>query len=320
MKPIRCADASRAREEPTYGTLGNFQLGMFIEGFRPFPRLALAAVAPALAERNIAYWDRFMRTGEGLHPRILPIRAGRGVPACDGIRVIFCLPTAAGRVIQLVRVVGSYRELLDFDLESMLRHADDLAVEHDETTRILVCTHGKVDPCCALHGNALYRSLDASDIEVWHGAHFGGCRFAGNLWCLTTGNCYGHVEPSVASALLAAEKSQRLFPSGYRGRIGQSPAEAAAEYLIRTDTQTWQRCDCTITELTEIGDAEWRVEACVRGRRLDYRLTASPGPEARLTCRAQSASAPLRYSIEKLPATASPNANAEGPSPAPRNG
>ena len=47
---IPCAEASQSRRENTAGTLGFFDIGMFIEGVAPFPRLALASLSPALYE------------------------------------------------------------------------------------------------------------------------------------------------------------------------------------------------------------------------------------------------------------------------------
>ena len=180
----RCAAASRARFETTAGTLGHFDIGVFVEGFAPFPRLALASLAPRLAEFNLETWQRFQTTGEGLHPRILPIRRD-GRQRRGSFAVFFCLPVQGRTPVQLRYDLGDYEALCDFDLAVMREKPLDFAAHADPTFRVIVCTHGKVDPCCAVDGNAVYRHLRArGDVEVWHGAHFGGCRFAANVWCL----------------------------------------------------------------------------------------------------------------------------------------
>lgn len=109
----------------------------------------------------------------------------------------------------------------------MQANPEAFRAEADDTMRVMVCTHGKVDPCCAVLGDALFRAVDAGACELWHGAHFGGYRFAGDLWCLTSGNCYGHVDTTTVAALLAWERAGRVFHTGFRGRIGISMVRSA---------------------------------------------------------------------------------------------
>lgn len=234
-----CASASRARQEDTAGTLGYFDIGMFVEGTKPFPRLALKAIAPRLHKYNIECWQRFQATGTGLHPRILPIRRDRQVQS-DSLNVLFSIPCRTGPNLQLRYEFNDYVDLLNFDLVAMRDTPQKYLDQKDDTFRLLVCTHGKVDPCCAVDGNAIYRHLsDLKNIELWHAAHFGGCRFAANVWCLPSGNCYGHVAVETIDELIEAERQSRVFPLGYRGRIGQSMYVAAAEYLVRKHYDSW---------------------------------------------------------------------------------
>ena len=119
---IPCAEASQSRREHTAGTLGFFDIGMFIDGVAPFPRLTLAPLSPALYEFNVETWRRFQTTDEGLHPRILPIRRDRAARAAAGdesLAVFFSLPVPNAPPLQLRHQVASYDALFDFDLVAM---------------------------------------------------------------------------------------------------------------------------------------------------------------------------------------------------------
>ena len=293
----RCAAASRARGESTAGTLGHFDIGVFIEGFRPFPRLALASMAPRLHAFNLDTWQRFRETGQGLHPRLLPIR-------CDGRRgesfaVFFCLPVPSGPPLQLRYDLTDYDALADFDFAEMRDRPLDFVAHRDPTFRVIVCTHGKVDPCCAVDGNAVYRRLrDHDDVEAWHGAHFGGCRFAANVWCLPSGNCYGHVTTTNIDALVDAERSGRVYQHGFRGRIGQNGPAGAAELFARRHYDVWALDALSVTCELDRRDS-CAVSVRTAGRVAKHRLSFAPDPAKYLmTCRAVEPTSPMRLKFE----------------------
>ena len=293
-----CARASRARGEDTAGTLGHFDLGMFVEGTAPFPRLALASLSPELHAFNLETWRRYQETGVGPHPRILPIRRDRQRQG-DSLVVFFCVPTPGGRPLQLRYDVADHGALTDFDLTAIRNRPHDFAAHRDDAFRVLVCTHGKVDPCCAVDGNRLYRHLrDRGDVEVWHAAHFGGCRFAPNLWCLPSGNCYGRVSTATVDALIDAERRRQVFPKGYRGRIGQSMTTAAAEFLARQRHDAWGLDELRVEASPAI---DGRVTVYAAGEAHGYRLASEPHPDVFFTtCRAEEPRSPPVYRLEPL--------------------
>ena len=296
---VPCAEASRERREDTAGTLGFFDIGMFVEGVAPFPRLALAALSPALYEFNVATWQRYQTVGHGLHPRILPIRRQRQARG-EKLTVLFSLPVADGRPLQLRYEVAGYDALLDFDLAAM-RDAPLGYVEHrDDAFRLLVCTHGKVDPCCAVHGNALYRHVQRrGDVELWHGAHFGGCRFAGNVWCLPSGNCSGHVSTADIDELIDAERTGRVYSKGYRGRVGQSTTEAAGEWLIRQRYGLWGFDEVAVERCRPAAESSQRLRfRTPAGERIASLRFAPEGDAHFMTCRAAEARPTLVYRLQ----------------------
>ena len=294
----RCAAASRARSESTAGTLGHFDIGVFVEGFRPFPRLALASMAPRLHAFNLDTWQRFRETGQGLHPRFLPIRHD-GRRRAESFAVFFSLPVPSGPPLQLRYDLTDYDALADFDFAAMRDQPLDFAAHRDPTFRVIVCTHGKVDPCCAVDGNAVYRRLrDRDDVEVWHGAHFGGCRFAANVWCLPSGNCYGHVSTANIDALVDAERDGRVYERGFRGRIGQNGPAAAAEFFARRRYGVWA-LDALSVACEPDRPNSCAVSVRTAGVVTKHRLSFAPDPAKYLmTCRAVEPTSPMRLRFE----------------------
>ena len=99
----------------------------------------------------------------------------------------------------------------------------------------VVCTHGKRDRCCALHGRPLYDALrhETTPARVWQSTHLGGDRFAGNVVVLPHGLYYGRVRPDDVAGLVAAHEAGQIDLRRYRGRSAHSFAVQAAERSLR---------------------------------------------------------------------------------------
>lgn len=171
----------------------------------------------------------------------------RAAPRGSGVRVqLIRQPRAASEdpvTVLLARVrpgeeavrrlrLGTLAELVDVDLESWIRAPGSLG-EAVEEPLYLVCTHGRRDRCCALHGVAVWLALSAWwPQDTWQTSHLGGHRFAATLLALPEGVCFGQVEPDEAEALHEAWRSGVLYDaSRVRGRVAWSRAAQAAEVL-----------------------------------------------------------------------------------------
>jgi Sucrase/ferredoxin-like len=98
----------------------------------------------------------------------------------------------------------------------------------------LVCTHGRHDTCCAVHGRPLAAALAAADPDLtWECSHIGGCRFAPALVLLPHGFTFGAVPPTQAAALVAAYAGGMVDPTYLRGRSSYPPAVQAAQHHAR---------------------------------------------------------------------------------------
>ena len=101
------------------------------------------------------------------------------------------------------------------------RHEDLVGLDIDaagapvDHPLLLVCTHGKHDPCCARFGRPLYEAIreQVEDDWAWQCSHVGGDRFAGNLVVLPAGLYLGRVEPGDAWATMR-RAPRRAHPAG----------------------------------------------------------------------------------------------------------
>lgn len=100
---------------------------------------------------------------------------------------------------------------------------------------VLVCTHGRRDPCCARLGSGVYRALRShlDPAHVWQSSHQGGHRFAANVLVLPWGVQLGRVTPDDVERVAELVETGRLPLDLYRGRSLYAPAAQAAEIHVR---------------------------------------------------------------------------------------
>ncbi|ROU02797.1 sucrase ferredoxin [Histidinibacterium lentulum] len=98
---------------------------------------------------------------------------------------------------------------------------------------VLCCTHGKHDRCCAKWGFAVYQALakspEAGDFDIWEVTHLGGCRLSAGVLVLPAMRKYGRVCPSDAPALLDTERRGLPYLPCYRGASHLPPPAQVAE-------------------------------------------------------------------------------------------
>ncbi len=102
-----------------------------------------------------------------------------------------------------------------------------------------VCTHGRRDACCALHGRHLAAAMaEAEPGLVWETTHLGGHRFAPTLLALPDGLVYGRVGPERVDEVVNAQRERRVVPDLLRGRAALPAATQVAEVALRQHLRT----------------------------------------------------------------------------------
>ena len=141
---------------------------------------SIVAVAPGDRKEPVTL------SGETLDGGRLSVEDLRGKVVVVNLWASWCGPCEA-EAPHLVALAESFTELVD----TAPHDPDDLVV--------LVCCHGKKDPCCAVEGRVVARVLDdAVPGAVWETTHLGGDRFAGNIALLPEGSMYGRLDGTSA--------------------------------------------------------------------------------------------------------------------------
>jgi hypothetical protein len=153
-------------------------------------------------------------------------------------------PGFEGRVL-LIRGAGSTAEQPTIyvangaetgGMLTRLHSLDDLATgKRVDHPLVLVCTHGRRDPCCARHGTGVYRALRSrlGPARAWQSSHQGGHRFAANVLVLPWGVQLGRVTVPDVDRVVELVETGRLPLDLYRGRTFYAPATQAAEVALR---------------------------------------------------------------------------------------
>jgi hypothetical protein len=210
-----------------------------------------------------------------------------------GLKVYFAASTEREpRLLELE--LERYEDLLELDFT----HPDS-AGESLGHPLLVVCTHGKRDRCCALHGRALYDRLrsEAEREWVWQSTHVGGDRFAGNVVFLPEGLYFGRVGPEDVRPLLDRYAAGEVWLESYRGRSCYPFAVQAAERAIREATGILGVRALELAGL-ERSASGWRVgfRAVGSGETYEADVRSEPdGEPAYLTCAAATRKPARRY-------------------------
>jgi hypothetical protein len=228
LTAFRCADASLARAEPLIGTASTARAFLLVEFAGAWGRDALRdSRLSARVRRHLAESSRRL----SFKP-LLVRRHGRSTRT--GGPQVFAAYAGAGASWTETATLRSADDLLGIDLDPLVR-GESLGLARHDQPLVLVCTHGRHDPCCAERGRPLAALLSKSHPDlVWEASHIGGDRFAANLLILPGGVYYGRVELDRAEELVRGHLAGRVDLDHLRGRSSHPFAVQAAEWHLRS--------------------------------------------------------------------------------------
>ena len=293
MTVARCSVRSALLDEPMQGTASRVRRYLLIEDPGPWGVEALRdSRLPDGLKRELRRRSRF--TGV----RVLLIRrfGGPRVVRQPQVYVVDTAapPTAVGG--QLTDV----RDVLDPSFWSTTPgpHPD---LDQHSGSLLLVCTHGRHDPCCAERGRPVARALSqAYPEQTWECSHMGGDRFAGNLLCLPDGIAYGRVAPEDAATIAREYLDRRLDLAHLRGRGRYPFAVQAAEWHLRKELQLTGIDDLVLAQhqTDEVGVTA--VFTTTSGVAWSVRMRISHAPPRHVTCHAKQPFAAPQFHLLQI--------------------
>jgi hypothetical protein len=210
-----CSVASLAANESLAGTaIDSVDRWLLLEVTDPWAPKALQTEAlPEAVRKRLAEWQETPRSRVQLIRR--PGRSGKRP-------LVIVVSKEEARQVALER----YEDLVDHDLDALPAAPSE--------PMVLVCVHGRRDRCCAQHGSAVYRALQARMGDIWQTSHLGGHRFAACVLSLPEGLMYGRLRPEHAGTFAASLHAGEVGDLElFRGRCEYDRPTQAAEIFLR---------------------------------------------------------------------------------------
>jgi hypothetical protein len=177
-------------------------------------------------------------------------------PGSSGKRPLFRVVSSATDRQQASKLqLDRYEDLLDLDLDSLPAETS--------APMCLVCVHGRRDRCCALHGSAVFRAVQARGVDVWQTSHLGGHRFAACALWLPDGLMYGRLRAERVGDFVTARRAGEIGELDlFRGRCARDRPTQAAEIFLRS--RSAEHAADSIEWLATVPEAESTWEARFR--------------------------------------------------------
>jgi hypothetical protein len=248
-----CTDWSLAINEPMAGTAVSSKVWLLLEYNQPW---AAKATSDNNLPQPVQAW--LAEQEAGLNGRLQFIKQPRGERSGWAFFVA-CFADTDSRIYRFDLV--DYEDLLELDLPAAVAGEARYAANLTNEQHLLVCTNGKRDVCCALHGVALLRALAAEGItSLWETTHLGGHRFAPTLLTLPDGVNYGRLAPHEVPQLLTHLKNDTLWLEKLRGRVCYAPVVQVAEQFLRQETAEFHMKAYQHTATQPLAEDAWEVQ------------------------------------------------------------
>lgn len=282
-----CANSARLRGDPMAGTASPGTLWVLIEhrgGWPPngFDGLSLEAGTKALVSS----------AARAAGARILLVRRPGPRPRHGPKRWAVVRYHSSGAHQQLW---GAWEQEEDLaGIASALESPGSLGLP----PVILVCAHGRHDPCCAVRGRPVGLALSERWPElVWECSHVGGDRFAANVVVAPDGVYYGGLDAESSVTVMEAHLAGRIHSEYLRGYSDLSSPQQVAVAAVLERFGPAGRHDYEVTEALHEGE-RWRIR--IAGKPpypadIDVELQAHRTTASQLTCLARSPGSVVVY-------------------------
>jgi hypothetical protein len=238
---FRCSPWTQAQDVDPIGSAGAFDQLLLVEWPLPWP--ADVEQIPALAEA----------AGDA-RARLMTVVPRADDAAADGlVRVVHHRRASTHRFVGVDHRLpaADVPELLAALLDAPERDQHDWPTAvGDAPPEVLVCGHGRRDPCCGRWGTLLHVELAAreSAARVWRCSHTGGHRFAPTAITLPDGRAWAYVDADLVAGVLDRTTDVTELVAHDRGCLALDPwAQVVERALFERVGWTW--LDGSVTDV-----------------------------------------------------------------------
>ncbi|YAL84489.1 sucrase ferredoxin [Dermacoccaceae bacterium W4C1] len=163
-------------------------------------------------------------------------------------------------------------------------------LEEIREARLLVCTNGRRDVCCAVRGRPVAAEVHRLHPDaVWECSHTGGHRLAPTAVALPSGQMWARLDPETATTVLTEEGRRRLplellGPQHLRGRSDLPAPAQVADAWWRATHGIVAFGAVSILEIAAESDDRWLVVLEDATGRHRVQVTRTLGPELSDSC------------------------------------
>jgi hypothetical protein len=218
---FRCATWTQAQGADPIGSAGSFDALLLVEWPLPWPRDV--GEIPELAEAAAHPGARVMTVvpqGDDPARRRVVHRWRTGTNRLDGV----------DHVVPATEVPALLASLLEDPLAPSTHRPTAVGPAPLE---VLVCAHGRRDPCCGRWGTILHAELLGwGDVRVWRVSHTGGHRFAPTAITLPDGRAWAYVDAPLLSDVVRRTGDVHVLAAHDRGTTGVGMWEQVVERAL----------------------------------------------------------------------------------------
>ena len=239
---LRCSPWTQAQGVDPIGSAGRIDHLLLVEWPLPWP--ADVSQVPALAEADADPRAKVMMVvpradeseGDGLarvvHHRRVATHRLLGV---DHRTPLDEVPTLLARLL----------DAADADTSGWASAVGEAPPE------VLVCGHGRRDPCCGRFGTLLHVELAArqSDVRVWRCSHTGGHRFAPTAITLPDGRAWAYADADLIERALTRTGDVATLAPHDRGGLAFDPWTQVVDRALLVE-HGWEWLDHQVTDVS----------------------------------------------------------------------